>query len=260
MTENDWSACTDPQKMLTFLRDSSNLSERKTRLFAVACCRRIWHFLTDEEGGRETVEVAERYADGEADASIMHEANTAAWAVHVGYAFDGIDFSRLGQKDDGSGTRQRVGRAASEVVLAAAWWGPEEDWRLGDGQTIGDPTWAASTALFYGAVPGQEPGLSITGNRWNHPALCHLLRDIFKPFRPVTINTAWLTPTVLALAQGAYNNRNLPCGTLDNARLAVLADALEEAGCNNTEILEHLRGPGPHTRGCWLLDRLLGKE
>jgi len=80
------------------------------------------------------------------------------------------------------------------------------------------------------------------------------------PFCPVAINQTWLTPTVLSLAQAAYDNRNLPSGTLDNARLAVLADALEDAGCSQEEVLNHCRQPGPHVRGCWVVDLLLGKE
>jgi len=79
------------------------------------------------------------------------------------------------------------------------------------------------------------------------------LRDIFgNPFRPVSLAPAWMTPAVLNLAQAAYDNRPLPSGLLDNAGLAILADALEEAGCADPEILSHLRGPGPHVRGCWL--------
>jgi hypothetical protein len=262
MTEAEWLACSDPQKMLTFLRDSNKLSERKTRLFAVACCRRIWHLLTDEEGGRETVEVAERYADGEADASTMYEANSAAWMVHIGYAFGGIDFSRVGQKEDGWGIRQRVGRAASEAVLAAAWWGPDEDWRLGDGQKVGDLGRAVSTAFFCRAVPGQEAGLSITDDRWHHPALCHLLRDLFGvAFSRPTARPRSLTMfdgPVVQLAQAAYEERKLPSGHLDRDHLAVLADALEEAGAD-TELVGHLRGPTPHVRGCWVIDLLLLK-
>jgi hypothetical protein len=87
------------------------------------------------------------------------------------------------------------------------------------------------------------------------------LRDIFgNPFRPVSFDPVWRGPAVLALAQAAYHNRILPSGTLDPDRLAVLADALEEASCDNEEILGHLRGPGPHVRGCWAVDLLLGRE
>ncbi len=83
------------------------------------------------------------------------------------------------------------------------------------------------------------------------------------PFRRVTINPAWLTwnnATIPKLAHAAYNDRQLPSGHLDTALLAILADALEEAGCNNTDILDHLRGLGPHVRGCWTVDLILAKE
>ena len=71
--------------------------------------------------------------------------------------------------------------------------------------------------------------------------------------------SAWLTPAVVSLAEAAYARRILPSGHLDPARLAVLADALEEAGCTDETILSHCRGPGPHVRGCWCVDQLLGK-
>src|SRR5207237_97344 len=90
-----------------------------------------------------------------------------------------------------------------------------------------------------------------------------LLRDILgNPFRPAVIEPAWLVRLDGAgpkLAQAAYEERLLPAGTLDPVRLAILADALEEAGCTDAEILNHCRGPGPHVRGCWLVDLILGK-
>jgi hypothetical protein len=93
---------------------------------------------------------------------------------------------------------------------------------------------------------------------------CPLLRDIVgNPFRPVTISPTFLTwndAVVVRLAQAAYEERHLPAGTLDNGRLAILADALEEAGCTDADILGHLRGPGPHVRGCWVVDIVLGKS
>jgi hypothetical protein len=69
-----------------------------------------------------------------------------------------------------------------------------------------------------------------------------------------------LTPALTPLAQGAYDDRLLPGGHLDPARLAVLADALEDAVGPGPELRGHLRAPGPHVRGCWALDLVLGKE
>lgn len=91
-----------------------------------------------------------------------------------------------------------------------------------------------------------------------------ILRCIFgNPFRRTPIEPTWLTwngGAILQLAQVILDERRLPEGRLEVDRLAILADALEEAGCTDAAILTHLRGPGPHVRGCWVLDLLLGKE
>jgi hypothetical protein len=87
-----------------------------------------------------------------------------------------------------------------------------------------------------------------------------ILRDIVgNPFRPVRLDPAWRIPTVSSLAAVFYEDRALASGELDKAGLAVLADALEEAGCADEAILTHLRSPGPHVRGCWAIDLVLGK-
>ena len=88
-----------------------------------------------------------------------------------------------------------------------------------------------------------------------------LVREVFgDPFRPVSLDVAWLTPTVQGLCRAAYDDRHLPAGTLDLARLAVLADALEEVGCTDADLLAHLRSGGGHLRGCWAVDLILGKS
>ena len=80
------------------------------------------------------------------------------------------------------------------------------------------------------------------------------IRDIFgNPFRPVTLDPTRLIPKVKALAQAIYDDRAFD-------RLTSLGDALEEAGCHATDILAHCRQVGPHVRGCWVVDLLLGKE
>lgn len=81
-----------------------------------------------------------------------------------------------------------------------------------------------------------------------------LLRDLFgNPYRPVAFNPSWRTTDVLGLARSMYGSRNF-------SATSILADALEEAGCDNADILAHCRGDGPHVRGCWVVDSLLGKE
>jgi hypothetical protein len=83
---------------------------------------------------------------------------------------------------------------------------------------------------------------------------CELIRDIFpNPFRPVAVDPEWLVPTVTTLARIIYDDRALD-------QMPDLADALEQAGCTNEEILAHCRQPGEHVRGCWVVDLILGKE
>ena len=84
-------------------------------------------------------------------------------------------------------------------------------------------------------------------------AQCELLRDIFNPFWMGVRHEAWLTETVLGLA------RNIATlGTFE--RLPVLADALEDAGCDDAELLDHCRSTAPHVRGCWVIDLILARQ
>jgi hypothetical protein len=92
-----------------------------------------------------------------------------------------------------------------------------------------------------------------------------LLRDIFgNPFRPwppvSAAVLAWNEGTVRGIAEGIYEERRMPERTLDNAGLAVLADALLDAGCDEDALIQHCRSERPHVRGCWAVDLLLAKE
>ncbi|WP_232069866.1 hypothetical protein [Gemmata massiliana] len=83
---------------------------------------------------------------------------------------------------------------------------------------------------------------------------CDLLRDIFgNPFRPVAFSASWRTDAVVSLARQMYESR-------DFGAMPILADALQDAGCDNDDILNHCRAPGEHVRGCWVVDLVLGKE
>jgi hypothetical protein len=236
MDEQQWLSATAPQEMLESLRDWSMLSERKSRLLAVAYCRRIWHLLTDEPC-RRAVEVAERFADGMADQTERRAAEEQALAVR-GESVHLWERARIS--------------AASAAVYAVRFVDPDA-WYL----NIAGPTAdAAAAAVVYAT------GIADAAER---AAQVLLLRDIFgNPFRPLPPVSpslfAWNGGTVVHLACAAYEERILPEGHLDPARLAVLADALEEAGCLTPEMLAHLRGPGPHVRGCHVLDAILGRD
>jgi len=91
-------------------------------------------------------------------------------------------------------------------------------------------------------------------DRAQAPYQAALLREFFgNPFRPVTVDPGWRRSDVVALARDIYAERAFD-------RLPILADALQDAGCDSDDLLTHLRGPGPHVRGCWALDLVLGKE
>src|SRR4051812_17679097 len=151
---------------------------------------------------------------------------------------------------DGQVTRENL-ETAFKAALAAA---------RATACAFNDRGYAAANAAAYAAVL-RTYCQGIDETVLDECTQCSFLRDLFgNPFRPVRLDSAWFTPTVVSLAQAACHERILPSGHLHPARLAVLADALEEAGCTDAEILGHLRGPGPHVRGCFVLDDILGKE
>ena len=102
----------------------------------------------------------------------------------------------------------------------------------------------------YGDGSHEDPRAIVARGSWQN-----CLHEIFgNPFRPVTIDPSWRTSTALALAKGIYDERAFD-------RLPILADALQDAACNNEDLLNHLRdAAAPHVRGCWALDLVLGKE
>ncbi len=229
MTDVEWLACDDPEPMLALLRGKA--SERKLRLFACACCRRTWDLLSDKYS-RKALTVAERYADAE----VSEDKLGFAWR-------------------DARRAAQVAHRQERETAEASAMWAVSMLCESDLGRTVA----AAELAARCEAFPG-EP------SRWADARRGQivLLRDLFgNPFRPApAVNSPWLAwngGTVLMLARAAYDDRLLPEGTLNPGRLAVLADALEDAGSTDAELLGHLRGPGPHVRGCWAVDLVLGK-
>jgi hypothetical protein len=123
-----------------------------------------------------------------------------------------------------------------------------QHWKAADDEL----TWPEQPAAWAEA-------LAKTRSRAQQTRRATIARCIFgNPFRPITLGPAHRTPTIVSLAQAAYEERILPSGELDPVRLAVLADALEEAGAAG-EVVEHLRGPGPHVRGCFAVGLCLGR-
>ena len=101
--------------------------------------------------------------------------------------------------------------------------------------------------------PQLDCRVSEAGREPHRKSIADYLRDIVgNPIQPVAFDPSWRTEAVVALARGMYEAR-------DFAAMPVLADALEDAGCAQPDILAHCRGPGPHVRGCWVVDLVLGK-
>jgi hypothetical protein len=223
---------TDPKRILEYLRGRA--SDRKLRLFACACCRRVEHLLTDERS-RRAVDVAERYADGQAGEAEQTAAYREAFAVLHGTIRPPL--------------RGREERVAGLAVGAAA--------DVVAGSELG-------AAFAPTAGPRRAIGWTAMISAAERAAQCDLLRDVFgDPDWPPSIDPAWRAwqgGIVVALARAAYEERSLPAGTLDSARLAVLADALDEAGCADPALLGHLRGAGPHVRGCFAVDAILEQK
>jgi hypothetical protein len=234
MTEQEWLACTDPRPMLWFLR--GKVSDRKFRLFTCATCRCGWNLLQGRS--RLATEVGERFADGAASVDELR-------AAHEEFVVEEEERYRAETIEGGEAASLYRGNVY-EASREGAWWNPL---LLIDPSEPLDPT---------SPRPVQGPLAALLAHQTK------LIPDVFgNPFRPVAVDPSWLTwngGTVARLAQGAYDNRHLPSGHMDPARLAVLADALEEAGCTNDAILAHCRQPAPHVRGCWVLDLLLGKS
>lgn len=111
---------------------------------------------------------------------------------------------------------------------------------------------ARAAALAAGSIPAVRASVPDLESIWG---VSNLIREVFgNPFRPVGFAPTWRSADVMTLAHAAYETRSLPSGRLERDRLRILADALEDAGCTEAAILSHLRGEGPHIRGCWALD------
>jgi hypothetical protein len=247
--------------MLDFLATGGGASDRKLRLFAVACCRRIAHLLEDERI-RRGVQVAERHADGLAGEAECQAAFRAACAARFGDGTTPPRWEDLGDSENAF----RVAYWANSAAITAIDPAPIPVVEVAR-QVAFEAASAVATAAAVSAPGDADVVLDTRTAAQNAEQVVQavLLRDIFGPlpFREVHVDPAWLTwneRTIVRLAQGIYEDRILPGGTLDKARLAILDDALEEAGCTNKEILGHCPSPNDHVRGCWLIDLLLKKE
>lgn len=244
LTEQEWLAGIDLSAMLNHLILESNrryfagcgtADRRKPRLFACQCCRNIWNLL-DDERSRRAVEVAEEFADGRSTNKLLRRAGRAARRVF------------LKPRDADRPGRYYAARAAASLTFKEAF------------SSASHAAEGADLALFTverGIIPKSALDADVFAYVKRYPFRAeHVvwLLDIFgNPFRPVSLDPRWLSSTAVSLAQAIYTDRLFD-------RMPILADALEDAGCHQADILGHCRGGGEHVRGCWVVDLLLGKE
>ena len=226
MTEEEWFEDRyDPSDFILFLTDDQEASDRKLRLFAVACCRRVWDHLP-APGSQRAVEVAERYADGTATTKELAAARRRA-EPFKSFEFGDVD----------------VAKHAAEREVDV------------DSCALNASLLAADTLVSHEAEGTDEYERWQEADNAESFAQVLLLREIFgNPFRPVEFDPAWRTSDVMMLAKGIYEEKAFD-------RMPILADAFQDAGCDSEELLNHLRDTNaPHVRGCWALDLVLGKE
>ena len=217
--------------MLEFLRTQA--SDRKLRLFAVACCRRVWSRLTDES--RHAVDVAEQFADGLTDWKRLRLARSIATEFR-----DPIQVF-YGQHACASYAADKSAWAAAEGASRTAAVVDSNAWRLPGNRA----NRANRDAAEANATRETEA---------NRKAQTHIIRDLFgNPFHPLEMHPNWLTSTTIGLAQAIYETRSYD-------KMPILADALQDADCDNEPILTHCRNAEEHYRGCWVLDAILGKR
>jgi hypothetical protein len=230
-----WATCADPEGMLGYLVRRGRVSERKARLFACGCCRRIWPVLNDL--ARQAVELAERFADGEASEADSRRAEEPLQAFVDGRVWQGNDT----WADD---AHPYYGVLAA--MYAVTYY---DDYYHGVLHGAGFVPQQAAFAVGRGDAASTEQRCASEKARQ-----ADLVRCVFgSPFRPPRFDPAWRTPAAVALARRAYESR-------DFAALADLADVIQGAGCEDEELLGHCRGPGPHVRGCWVTDLVLTRE
>jgi hypothetical protein len=242
VTVAEWLSCDDPRAMLAFLRGTGG--DRKLRLFAAACARRAW---SPDAGpaAAAALDAADRFADGEGTAAEL----ATAWRAAAEAASEFVESHLNG-----------AAGAAASACCEDAWTAAEraaERAAIAAQERSGPPPAARRRRGSGRRGPADEElgeEFELEGYFAEGRAQATLLRDVFgDPFCLPVAAPRWLTATAVSLARAIYAERAFD-------RLPILADALEDAGCDDPGLLAHLRGDGPHVRGCWAVDLVLGMQ
>jgi hypothetical protein len=274
MTEEELLHCPEPELMLDMLR--RNVSDRRLRLFAVACCRRIWHLVRDERS-RRAVDVAEAFADDTAtDEQLLTAAESAGRAVREAFVLTGESSYHPAWSRP---THEYAHFAACEAALLTTWpYGltltvpdgvVEAIRHYGGYASAVQASFAAAKAVAHVSHAGAQAVEACDSAEAHHLRIdifaalssertrqLGIWKDLVGPETGYLVSheerLRWEHRLIPKLAVAIYEDETFE-------HLPILADALEEAGCSDEEILGHLRGPEPHVRGCWVVDLLLDK-
>jgi hypothetical protein len=230
MTEAEWWAATDPLALADWLFFDAVAADRKLRLLSVACCEPLRTIVADS-GVLVALNAAEAYADGQIDAAAMAATCNPLWRQFHD-RMNGIG-GELGSEQADN---------AENACLHSTM-----------------PSVPRTRDLHHDLYPYAPEIIALIDlpdrTHASFPRTVRLLHDIFGPlpFRDIAIAPAWRTSDVMALARGIFDEKAFD-------RMPILADALQDAGCDNDEVLSHCRAERwEHVRGCWVLDLLLGK-
>jgi hypothetical protein len=288
-TEADWLLCKDLRPLLHYLCERG--SERKWRLFSVACCRRVDHLITDESS-RDAVELAERFADGRATEEELAEAHAKAkqeveeshhaeWmaeaeanfcytaeycavvaVLEVAAAVESVVSLSARPTSTASGMTGTHGFAAGAVASMArskayADWGMKSAGVYEACQAAADAAHESEVAhqlLILRDIFGDQFGPVRNESRWLSWSGGSERWSLLPSPRKIDFDRSWLewnNCIVRKMAKEIYDKRAFD-------QMHALADALVQAGCTNADILTHCRSGGEHVRGCWVVDLLLG--
>ncbi|MDY3558461.1 hypothetical protein R5W23_005578 [Gemmata sp. JC673] len=247
MTEAEWLACDDRVALQSFLQHHPQAPryqrlERRLKLFTCGVCRLVWDTFPSA-ACRHAVVIAEAYADGRVGANALAKAHAvvSSLPVPVGAGEEVVETP--------FGTMELPTGPAWEAQMAAHYATSEPGGRYPAGETIG-----TATDALHGPDCVIRAATSLGTGTETSQAVTAIFRDIFgNPFRPVAFSPEWRTDTAVAIAAQMYISRNFD-------GMPALSDALQEAGCDSDDIRSHCQGPGPHVRGCWVVDLVLGKE
>jgi hypothetical protein len=239
LTEADWLRAQNPGLMFDFVRERK-VSPRRLRLATVGFCRLAWPFVPPlphplDAGCLALLDLAEQYADGLAKFTQMTAARRA-----------------LAEPDVPRG-------GPSDAKVAAVWFASGRDPATGGIESAArllGISWSGDKELEMPATRVRFGFLMREGGDWVAAcrAMIAVVRDVFgNPFRAVPFDPNWRTTAAVGVARQMYESR-------DCSAMPILADALQDAGCADPNILDHCRGDSPHVRGCWVVDQVLRKE